>query len=100
MKLEKRRSVMLALLTLVATCLAFPQVNTKAGPPEVRESQGFKPGQARTWFFWSFLPEGDQAEIREPPVVRLMRTLSYACGGSDVAARSEGGQEGPTLRRR
>ena len=62
MKLTKRQFVEGTILGLIIAPAALPQVNTKAGPPEVRTSQGFMPGQARTWFFWSFLPEGDQAE--------------------------------------
>ena len=62
MKLIGRQSTKVMALGLLAVTPVFPQVNTKAGPPEVRATQGFKPGQVRTWFFWSFLPEGDQAE--------------------------------------
>ena len=50
-----RPLIMLVVLGLLGVGETLAQVNTPA-PPE-RDESGFIPGQWRTWFFWSFLPE-------------------------------------------
>ena len=53
----RQQLIMLAVVGLLGTGVTHAQVNTRAEPE--RAESGFTPGQQRTWFFWSFLPDED-----------------------------------------